>query len=72
LEESAVEGAYAGAACGNEGTVNIEEEQLHAAILRERESFLCFQKYFRVLCFHLDLQTTLRFLTNKAQTENQE
>ena len=40
VEKCSIKGADTGATCGDEGSVDIKEEQLHAAILRQGELFL--------------------------------
>jgi hypothetical protein len=72
LTERAIERANACTAGRNEGSVDVEQQQLHAAILNQGEFYFRLQKDFRCVKVYRKLKSAGLFLANKAERQGRE
>jgi hypothetical protein len=72
LTESAIEGAKPRTTRRNQGSVDIEQKQLHAAILSEGEFYFRLQKDFRRFRVNGKFESAGLFLADKADRQGRE
>ena len=72
LTEGTVERPDACTTGCNQGSVDVEQQQLHAAILREGEFYFRLQKDFRRVNINGEFESAGLFLANKADRQSRE
>ena len=72
LTECPIERVDPGTAGCDQGPIDIEQQQLHAAILGQGEFYFRLQKDFRGVKIYSQLQSAGLFFANKAECEGRE